>query len=111
MTFLWPDRYFDDYLGARDSQCCAILLKESVALLQASVTCAATGPVRIKDVSRISSSDGGEVFSEQKGLNFFQNKVRLSHPGACPVFTCQGPHDVLNRINTAWACHARSAWL
>lgn len=42
---------------------------------QASVTCAATGPVRIKDVSRISSSDGGEVFSEQKGLNFFQNKT------------------------------------
>ena len=45
------------------------------ALVQASVTCAATGPVRIKDVKRISGPEGGEVFSEQKGLNFFQNKV------------------------------------
>ena len=43
--------------------------------VQASVTCAATGPVRIKDVKRISGPEGSEVFSEQKGLNFFQNKV------------------------------------
>ncbi|CAL5227654.1 g10660 [Coccomyxa viridis] len=42
---------------------------------QASVTCAATGPVRIKDIKRISGPEGGEVFSEQKGLNFFQNKT------------------------------------
>jgi catabolite regulation protein CreA len=28
---------------------------------QASVTCAATGPVRIKDMSRIRGSEGGEV--------------------------------------------------
>ncbi len=39
------------------------------------MTCAATGPVRIKDIKRISGPEGGEVFSEQKGLNFFQNKV------------------------------------
>ena len=87
------------------------MLKESVASLQASVTCAATGPVRIKDVSIISSSDGQEVFSEQKGLNFFQNKVRLSHLGTCPAFICQRPCDVLNRIKTAWTCHATRTWL
>ena len=39
------------------------------------MTCAATGPIRIKDVKGISGPEGGEVFSEQKGLNFFQNKV------------------------------------
>lgn len=44
--------------------------------VQASVTCAATGPVHIKDISRIRGSQGGEVFSESKGLNFFQNKAR-----------------------------------
>ena len=44
--------------------------------MQASVTCAATGPVHIKDVSRIRGSQGGEVFNEAKGLNFFQNKAR-----------------------------------
>lgn len=43
--------------------------------MQASVTCAATGPVRIKDVKRISSAEGEEVFSESKGLNLFQNKT------------------------------------
>lgn len=47
--------------------------------MQASVTCAATGPVHIKDISRIRGSQGGEVFNEAKGLNFFQNK-------ACGVF-------------------------
>ena len=45
---------------------------------QASVTCAATGPVVIKDVKKISGPEGSEVFSEQKGLNFFQNKVIIS---------------------------------
>ncbi len=52
--------------------------------LQASVTCAATGPVRIKDVKRISGPEGGEVFSEQKGLNFFQNKVGHVLAGTTP---------------------------
>ncbi|CAL8462350.1 g1883 [Coccomyxa elongata] len=42
---------------------------------QASVTCAATGPVRIKDMNKVKGSGGGEVFSESKGLNFFQNKT------------------------------------
>ena len=45
--------------------------------LQASVTCAATGPLRIRDVNKISGPEGGEVFSEQKGLNLFQNKVAI----------------------------------
>ena len=39
------------------------------------MTCAATGPLRIRDVNKISGPEGGEVFSEQKGLNLFQNKV------------------------------------
>lgn len=42
---------------------------------QASVTCAATGPIRIKDLNRVRGSSGGEVFSESKGLNLFQNKT------------------------------------
>ncbi|KAK9906671.1 hypothetical protein WJX75_005888 [Coccomyxa subellipsoidea] len=42
---------------------------------QASVTCAATGPVRIADMNRVRGSSGGEVFSESKGLNLFQNKT------------------------------------
>ncbi|GIL80071.1 hypothetical protein Vretimale_12892 [Volvox reticuliferus] len=42
---------------------------------QASLTCAVTGPVAIKDVKRISSFEGEEVFSEQKGLNIFKNKT------------------------------------
>lgn len=46
-------------------------------MVQASVTCAATGPVRIRDVKKVRGSEGGEVFSEAKGLNLFQNKVEL----------------------------------
>ncbi|GLC42969.1 hypothetical protein PLESTB_000281500 [Pleodorina starrii] len=42
---------------------------------QASLTCAVTGPVSIKDLKRISSAEGEEVFSEQKGLNLFKNKT------------------------------------
>ncbi|EFJ43787.1 hypothetical protein VOLCADRAFT_106628 [Volvox carteri f. nagariensis] len=42
---------------------------------QASLTCVVTGPVTIKDVKRISSGEGEEVFSEQKGLNIFKNKT------------------------------------
>lgn len=39
------------------------------------MTCAATGPVRIADMNRVRGSSGGEVFSESKGLNLFQNKT------------------------------------
>ncbi len=42
---------------------------------QASVTCAATGPLSVPDVSRIRGAEGHEVFSERKGLNLFKNKV------------------------------------
>ena len=52
-------------------------VQECYNCLQASVTCAATGPLRIRDVNKISGPEGGEVFSEQKGLNLFQNKVAL----------------------------------
>ena len=50
-------------------------VQSCITYMQASVTCAATGPLRIRDVSKISGPEGGEVFSEQKGLNLFQNKV------------------------------------
>lgn len=43
--------------------------------LQASVTCALTGPLQIKDYKAISGAEGHEVFSERKGINLFQNKV------------------------------------
>ena len=43
--------------------------------LQASVTCALTGPLQIKDYKAIAGAEGHEVFSERKGLNLFQNKV------------------------------------
>lgn len=42
---------------------------------QASVTCALTGPLQIKDYKAISGPQGHEVFSERKGLSLFQNKV------------------------------------
>ncbi|PNH02371.1 Protein CreA [Tetrabaena socialis] len=42
---------------------------------QASLTCVVTGPVAIRDERRISSFEGEEVFSEQKGLNLFKNKT------------------------------------
>ncbi|CAG9460196.1 unnamed protein product [Pedinophyceae sp. YPF-701] len=41
---------------------------------QASLTCAATGPVSF-DAKRISAPDGQEIFSEAKGLNLFRNKT------------------------------------
>ena len=42
---------------------------------QASVTCAATGPVRVKDAAKLrSQKDGSEVFEERKGINIIQNK-------------------------------------
>lgn len=44
---------------------------------QASITCAATGPVRIKDMSKLGGTNGKEMFSEGKGktLVFFSNKT------------------------------------
>lgn len=42
---------------------------------QASVTCALTGPLQIKDYKAISGPQGHEVFSERKGLSLFQNKT------------------------------------
>lgn len=43
---------------------------------QASVTCATTGPVVIKDKRRIAGPDGKEVFTDKKGFALsFQNKV------------------------------------
>ncbi len=41
---------------------------------QASVTCAATGPITIKNPN-VKASGGQEVFSEGKGLNLFQQKT------------------------------------
>ncbi|DBA92631.1 hypothetical protein WJX77_006854 [Trebouxia sp. C0004] len=42
---------------------------------QASVTCALTGPLQIKDYKAISGPEGHEVFSERKGMSLFQNKT------------------------------------
>jgi hypothetical protein len=56
---------------------------------EASLTCALTGPVTIRDLARISASDGQEVFSEQKGLNFFKNKVRLRWCGLNAYVYCR----------------------
>lgn len=42
---------------------------------QASLTCVATGEVVVKNPQDLESSDGKEVFSEQKGINLFQNKT------------------------------------
>ena len=39
------------------------------------MTCAATGPISIKDFNKIRGYDGHEVFSERKSVNLFQNKV------------------------------------
>ena len=40
---------------------------------QASVTCATTGPIAIKDVAAVRA--GGEVFAEKRGLSLIQNKT------------------------------------
>lgn len=46
--------------------------------MQASVTCASTGPVFVKDRSRIAGREGKEVFSEKKAFSLsFANKVAL----------------------------------
>lgn len=42
---------------------------------QASLTCAITGPVKVKDLKQLTVSGGAEVFSEKKGLNLFQDKT------------------------------------
>ena len=54
--------------------------------VQASVTCASTGPVFVKDRSRIRGAEGKEVFSEKKAFTFsFQNKAGLtSRAVTCP---------------------------
>lgn len=41
---------------------------------QSSITCVATGPIKIKDPEAAGSADGEEIFSELKTLNLFQNK-------------------------------------
>jgi hypothetical protein len=46
--------------------------------LQASLTCAVTGPSVTFDASRISGSEGKEVFASGKGLNFFKSKARAA---------------------------------
>lgn len=47
--------------------------------MQASVTCANTGPIVIKDPKKIRGTSGEDVFSEKKGLGFIKNKVNLCH--------------------------------
>lgn len=42
---------------------------------QASVTCAITGPVVIKDTRNVEGSEGREVFAEAKGLSIFKDKT------------------------------------
>ncbi|MEW5301394.1 MAG: hypothetical protein WDW38_009609 [Sanguina aurantia] len=42
---------------------------------QASVGCAVSGPVLIKNLRNVSGLEGQEVFSEKKGLNFFKDKT------------------------------------
>jgi hypothetical protein len=61
----------------RDAMPCSAAAQACNMLLcpQASVTCAATGPLSVPDVSRIRGAEGHEVFSERKGLNLFKNKV------------------------------------
>jgi len=41
----------------------------------ASVTCAVTGPIVIRDAKKIRGTSGEDVFSEKKGLGFIQNKT------------------------------------
>eukprot|EP00798_Chlamydomonas_sp_ICE-L_P031692 gene31692-6896_t len=41
----------------------------------ASLTCASTGPLTVKDVDMISGSEGRDVFAEGKSLNLFQQKT------------------------------------
>mmetsp|Transcript_19358 Transcript_19358/g.57424 ORF Transcript_19358/g.57424 Transcript_19358/m.57424 type:complete len:227 (-) Transcript_19358:571-1251(-) len=42
---------------------------------QASLTCAVTGPVTIKDTKAASDPSGVEIFSEKKSFNLFQDKT------------------------------------
>ena len=50
-------------------------LRQQPLSLQASVTCATTGPIVIKDPKKIRGTSGEDVFSEKKGLGFLKNKV------------------------------------
>ena len=59
-----------------------IIMSQCCAATQASVTCAATGPISVPDLSRIRGSEGQEVFSERKGLSLFKNKVPTSQCAA-----------------------------
>jgi catabolite regulation protein CreA len=43
----------------------------------ASVTCAVTGPIIIKDAKKIRGRSGEDVFSEKRGLGFIKNKVSI----------------------------------
>ena len=70
-------------------------------LLQASVTCAATGPISVPDLSRIRGSEGREVFSERKGLSLFRNKV------ICRLYPAlQGPKGCTSLVALRHAAHA-----
>ena len=51
--------------------CC----RASVHALQASLTCAVTGPITVPDMKKLEGSEGREVFSEKKGLNLFQVRM------------------------------------
>lgn len=58
------------------------ILYAAVAIFaEASLTCVVSGPVRIKDEKKLTSFEGTELFSEQKGLNIFKNKVRCLSRG------------------------------
>ncbi len=65
------------------SLCASQIVQHSA--MQASVTCAATGPLSVPELSRIRGADGHEVFSERKGLSLFKNKVGLLSfaPASC----------------------------
>ena len=70
--------------------------KVPVPILQASVTCAVTGPIQVSDERQLRGSEGKEVFSEgRSGLQLFKNKVRLlirPPQTACPAWhwSCLG---------------------
>lgn len=50
-----------------------------------------TGPVSIKDLKKISTPEGSEVFSEKKGLNIFKDKVGQGYK--CTTHDAYGIHS------------------
>lgn len=47
---------------------------------QASLTCAITGPINIKNMDNIRGGDGREIFAERKNVfNLLQNKVQFMY--------------------------------